>query len=121
MRKHPYTAAEIWFGSRFLEQLQAGKEAGLLTQWQVTYGRDPATDRDRAVLQFVIPDGPPSPRTLEITFDVESKLPISLKQWENAEGKGPADMVIDRITYFEALPDHLFEMQAPLGAKLIEE
>ena len=55
-----------------------------------------------------------------IEFDVESKLPISLKQWENDKWKGPATLVVEKITYYEKLPDELFEFEIPDGASVIE-
>ncbi|MFC1760602.1 outer membrane lipoprotein carrier protein LolA [Planctomycetota bacterium] len=121
VENRPYTASDMWWGAQFFEQMQTWRDKGIFTQWNVTYSRDAATARERAVLTCAMPDGPPSPRSLEITFDVESKLPISLKQWENPTWEGPADLVIEKITYYETLSDDLFEMEIPEGAQVIEE
>ena len=121
IENHGYVASECWCGSEFLEQLKAAYNAGILTEWEVKYGKDPATGRERAYLTFSMPQGPPSPRSMWIEFDVESKLPISFKQWENPDWDGPAQVVVEKITYYESLPDELFEFEIPEGAKVIEE
>ena len=120
VENRPYIASECWCGSQFLEQLKEARDKWIITKWEITYGEDPATGKERAFLSFSTPEGPPSPRSLRIEFDIESKLPVSLKQWENPNWEGPADLVVDRITYFEKLPDDLFEFEIPEGAKVIE-
>jgi outer membrane lipoprotein-sorting protein len=56
-----------------------------------------------------------------IEIDVESKLLIGLRQWENANWDGPATLVVEKITYHENLPDDLFEFTIPEGATVIEQ
>ena len=46
---------------------------------------------------------------------------ISLKQWENANLEGPPSAVSKKITFYENLPDSLFEFEIPEGATVIEE
>jgi len=121
VENRPYVASECWWGSQFLEQLKEARDKWILTKWEITYGKDPATGKERAFLTFSMPEGPPSPRSLWIEFDVESKLLVGLKQWENPSWEGPADLVVERITYFETLPDDLFEFEIPEGATVIEE
>ncbi|MHC4596118.1 MAG: LolA family protein, partial [Planctomycetota bacterium] len=121
VENHPYVASEVWCGSKFLEQLKDARDKWILTKWEITYGRDPSTGKERAFLTFSMPEGPPSPRSLWIEFDMESKLLVSLKQWENPNWEGPPDLVVERITYFETLSDDLFEFEIPEGATVIEE
>ena len=121
VENRPYVASECWCGSQFLEQLKEARDKWIITKWEITYGKDPATGKERALLTFSMPEGPPSPRSLWIEFDMESKLLVSLKQWENANWEGPADLFVERITYFETLPDDLFEFEIPEGATVIEE
>lgn len=121
IENQPYNAGDVWCGSRFLEQLKEARDKWLITKWQITYGKDPATDKERAFLSFSMPEGPPSPRSVRIEFDIESKLPVSFKQWENPNWEGPAALVAETITYHENLPDDLFEFEIPEGASLIEQ
>jgi len=121
VENRPYVASECWFGGRFLEQLKEARNKWKLAKWEVTYGKNPATGKERAFLIFSMPEGPPSPRSLSLEFDMESKLLVSLKQWENAKWEGPATLVVERITYYESLPEDLFEFEIPEGAKVIEE
>ena len=120
VENRPYVASECWWGSQFLEQLKEARDKWILTKWEITYGKDPATGKERAFLTFSMPEGPPSPRSLRIEFDMESKLLVSLKQWENPNWEGPADLVVGRITYLETLPDDLFEFEIPEGATVVE-
>jgi len=122
VESHPYVASECWFGSQFLEQLKDFHNSGVITSWEETYGKDPATGRQRVFLTIAWLDKLYNgPRSLWIEFDMESKLLVSLKQWENPDWEGPADLVVERITYFETLPDYLFEFEIPEGATVIEE
>jgi outer membrane lipoprotein-sorting protein len=120
IENRPYNAGDFWCGSRFLQQLKEARDKWLITKWEITYGEDPATGKERAFLSFSVPEGPPSPRSLRIEFDLESKLPVSLKQWENPNWEGPADLKAETITYHETLPDDLFEFEIPEGATVIE-
>jgi len=117
----PYVASECWFGSRFLEQLEDFRSKGVFTCWEVTYGKDPAAGNQRVFLRIAWLDGRfNGPRSMRIEFDVDSKLPVGLKQWENANWKGPATLIAEKITYHENLPDDLFEYEIPEGATMIE-
>jgi outer membrane lipoprotein-sorting protein len=102
--------------------LKGGRDKGVFTHWEVTYGKDPATGGQRAFLKTAWLDGRYNgPRSILIEFDVESKLLVSLKQWENANWDGPATLIMEKITYHENLPDDLFEFEIPIGATVIEQ
>jgi hypothetical protein len=52
---------------------------------------------------------------------MEDKLPVSMKQWENARWEDPASLVVDKLTYYESLPDDLFQLPTPPGATVVEK
>jgi outer membrane lipoprotein-sorting protein len=121
IENRPYVASECWCGSQFLEQIKSflGED---IPNWEVTYSKDPATDKQRAFLKIAwLEERYNGPRSMWLEFDVESKLPVGLKQWENAKWEGPPALVVEKITYFENLPDELFEFEIPDGATVIEE
>jgi len=121
IENRPYIASECWCGSKFLEQLK-GLQDEVFTHWQVTYGKDPATGKQRAFLKIAwLEKRYNGPRSMWIEFDVESKLLVSLKQWENANWEGPATLVVEKITSYENIPDELFEFEIPEGATVIEK
>jgi outer membrane lipoprotein-sorting protein len=121
VENRPYIASECWCGSQFLEQIK-GFLGEVISNWEVTYGKDPATGKQRAFLKIAwLEERYNGPRSMWIEFDMESKLLVSLKQWENANWEGPADLFVERITYFETLPDDLFDFEIPEGATVIEE
>jgi len=119
----PYIASECWFGSRFFEQIKGLLgEVEVKPNWELTFGKDPATGKQRAFLKIAwLAKRYNGPRSIYIEFDVESKLPVSLKQWENANWEGPVTLIVEKITYLENLPNDLFEFEIPEGAKVIEE
>ena len=118
----PYGTPEGWIGSRFFEQLNAFRESGVINDWEVTYGKDPVTSKQRAFLKVAWLDKRYNgPRSMWFEFDVESKLVVSMKQWENANWEGPPRIVSEKITYYESLPDGLFEFEIPEGATVIEK
>jgi len=122
VENRPYVASECWCGSGFLEQLKGFRNSGVITSWEETYGKDPATGKQRAFLTIAWLDKRYNgPRSLWLEFDMENKLLVSLKQWENADCEGPATMIGEKITYYENLPDDLFELEIPEGATVIEE
>jgi len=47
----PYIASECWCGSQFLEQIK-GFLGEVIPNWEVTYGKDPATGKQRAFLKI---------------------------------------------------------------------
>jgi outer membrane lipoprotein-sorting protein len=122
VKNRPYGMPEGWIGSRMLEQLQAFHELGIITQWDITYDNNPVTSKQRAFLTVAWLDKRYNgPRSMWFEFDVESKLVVSLKQWENANWEGRPSAVSEKITYYESLPDSLFEFEIPEGATVIEE
>ena len=121
IENRPYIASECWFGGQFLEQLKAFHESVLPTHWEETYGKDPRTGKQRVLLRIAwLTERFNGPRSIVIEIDVESKLLVGLKQWENAKWEGPATLVVEKITYYESLPDELFEFEIPDGATVIE-
>jgi outer membrane lipoprotein-sorting protein len=117
----PYVASECWLGSSFLEQLNSAAGSGVLTHYETTYEKDPATGEPRIVLTCAwLNERYNGPRSVRIELDPQSKLPVSLKQWENAERQGSPSYVAQKITYCESLPDDLFQYEIPAGATVVE-
>jgi len=85
--------------------------------WTELYGRDAATGKDRIFVEYA---SSTENRFWKFEFDSESKLLVSLKQWEdrnNHEGSPIFD--IRKIVYFEQLPDEIFEIDLPDSSKII--
>ena len=117
-----YVASELWVGSRFLEQLKAFRDSGVLTRYETTLGKDPGTGKPRIVLRCAWEDKRYNgPRSMRLEFDTETNLLTGIRQWENSNWEGPATLVGEKITYCESLPDELFEFQTPPGATVQEQ
>lgn len=121
IENRPYIASECWL-SQLLDQLKDSREALVITHWEETCGRDPATGKQRVFLTVAWLDGRwNGPRSLRLEFDRESKLLVSLRQWENANWEGPPSFIVERITCYESLPDDLFEFEIPDGATVVDQ
>jgi len=120
IENQPYIASECWCGSGFLEQIKS-LLGEVIQNWEVTYDKDPATNKQRVFLKIAwLEERYNGPRSMWLEFDVDSKLPVGFKQWENANWEGPPALVVEKITYYENLPDELFEFEIPDGATVIE-
>ena len=117
-----FVASELWVGSRFLEQLKAFHDLGVLTRYETTSGEDPGTGQPRIVLRCAWEDKRYNgPRSIQFEFDAETNLLTGIRQWENSNWEGPATLVGEKITYCESLPDELFEFRIPPGATVQEQ
>jgi hypothetical protein len=95
-----------WLGTDLLEMLSQAKNV------EVVRGTDAATGRDRVMLSCSMIDVH-GPQSWIIEFDVASKLPVTLKQWQNLDRSGPPTFDAFKLTYYEDLPDSMFEVHIP--------
>ncbi|MBN1360083.1 MAG: hypothetical protein JW993_05805 [Sedimentisphaerales bacterium] len=95
-----------WLGPKLLEMLSSAENA------QVMRGKDPATGRDRVTLMCSLIDVHGAQSWI-IEFDAASKLPVAMKQWHNLDRSGPPAFDAFKITYYEDLPDSVFEVRIP--------
>jgi hypothetical protein len=101
-----------FLGPELIELLSGLKDT------ETHYGFDPATGRDYAMLSVNITDVLGS-KSIQVEFDMESKLVTHLKQWEYLPQQ---TLTFDttQIRYFEQLPDSVFEATIPAGVKYVE-
>ena len=95
-----------WFGPELLEMLSQVENT------EIVRGKDPATGRDRIMLMCSLIDVHGA-QSFTIEFDANSKLPISMKHWQNLDRSGPPSFDAFKITYYEKLPDSIFEVHVP--------
>jgi len=103
---------EPWLSGDFLLKLKEFTE-----DWQVTYGKDSATGKD---LAFITCTAPSLSHSMWIVIDLETDLPVRYKIWHNTKRKGRPAYDMQRIIFFEELPDDRFQLQIPEGAKVVE-
>jgi len=103
-----------WLGPELLEMLSVAKNA------KIVRGKDPATGRERVMLICSIIDVH-GPQSWIIEFDVASKLPVAIKQWQNLDRSGPPSFDAFKVTYYEDLPDSMFDVRIPGDPKYIEK
>jgi hypothetical protein len=103
-----------WLGPELFKLLMTLKDT------KTTYVRDPATGRKLAILSASLTDAV-GPKSFQIEFDVETKLPTSIKNWDNLRRKGRPTFSTTKIRYFEQLSDSTFSVETPADAKYIEK
>jgi hypothetical protein len=101
-----------WPGSKFFEILKKEGE-----NVEVTYGKDPQTQRDSVYLtasnaKFV--------KSWRIQFDARTNLPARLTEWKNLHREGLPTFDFTRIVYDEPLPADFFEFRVPEGVKVVQ-
>lgn len=84
------------------------------------YSTDPGTGRKHVTLQssFISSLGPQS---YSVKFDVQTKMPIALSQWNNMDRRGAPFFNAVQITYYENLPDSTFTVEYEKDAHLIKK
>ena len=87
---------------------------------EVVRGKDAATGRNRVMLSCSMIDVH-GPQSWIIEFDVASKLPVTLKQWQNLDRSGPPTFEAFKLTYYEDLPDSMFDVQIPGNPTYVEK
>lgn len=103
-----------FLGPELLELLSKLEDA------RTTYGYDAATDREYAMLSGSLTDVSGA-KFLKVEFDVQTKLIISIKQWDSLRPQGVPAFYASTIRYFEELPDSTFEVQIPADVTYVEQ
>ncbi len=103
-----------WLGPLLIERLSKTPNA------KIIYSKDPVTDRNLATLMGSINDVQGN-QSFAIEFDVETKLPVSIKQWHNLDFSGTPNFYAPKITYYKQLEDSIFDVQIPANAVYVEK
>ena len=82
-------------------------------------GKDPATGREQVTLLCSFSSI--GPMSGSFTFDVETKLPITMTVWNNLNRRGTPSFRAWQITYYEDLPDSIFAVEYPKNAHFVEK
>jgi hypothetical protein len=104
-----------WLGSSFFQIIKQATQ-----NWQVTYDKDQETGRD-CVFVTCKHSHAPGPKSWWFKFDLETKYPISFKQWTNMNFEGKPQFYAKEIIYNLELPEGLFEFEIPENAKIIKK
>ncbi|MBN1973257.1 MAG: hypothetical protein JW787_06435 [Sedimentisphaerales bacterium] len=108
------TGFSQWLGSELLEML------GSIKNTKVMYGKDPDTGRERVTIMssFIDVTGP---KSFIIEFDYETKLAVSLKQWDNMDRSGQPAFHAAKIVFYKEITDSLFAVNIPGNPTYIEK
>jgi hypothetical protein len=87
-------------------------------KWEISFGKDAATNKDRIYLTCASTKKNDS---WNFEFDAESKLPVRFRQWHNSNTEGKPQIDIQSIVYYDVMPENTFELNVPEDAELIEE
>lgn len=97
---------DAWVGPKLLADMARLKD------YQAVEGDDPATGQKRVVVTCSL-DGFAGPESFLMEFDARTRLLVSAKSWLNLTREGTPQCSIEKILYFEDLPDGDFSFQPP--------
>ena len=103
-----------WLGSELLEILASMKST------KVLYGKDPDTGRERVTVMSSLFDVT-GPKSFVIEFDSETKLAVSMKQWDNMDRSGPPNFYASKIVFYKEAVDSFFEVSIPGNPNYVEK
>jgi len=87
-------------------------------EWREQYRTDPTTGRGCVIVKARnLHDG----QSYEYHFDLQSKLPLRAKVWQNPDFAGVPYFDVQQIVYNPALPEGIFDFQAPAGATIVDK
>lgn len=99
-----------WLGPPLLATLAK------MSDYKAVEGDDPATGQKRIIVTASI-ESANGPQSFTIEFDAATKLPVSMKHWQNVRRQGAPDFAFDQIVYFTDLPDDSFRFEPPSGVR----
>ena len=103
-----------WLGPKLLTTLSK------VPDFKAIEGDDPATGQKRILVTASL-EGAMGPQSFLIEFDFGTKLPVSMKHWLNLNQHGAPDFALDKLVYFEDLPDSAFRFEPPPGVRFVEK
>jgi hypothetical protein len=83
------------------------------------YGKDPDTGRERVTVMSSLFDVT-GPKSFVIEFDSETKLAVSMKQWDNMDRSGSPNFYASKIVFYKEAEDSIFEVKIPGNPNYVE-
>lgn len=103
-----------WVNGEYFQKMKAG-----CTEWHEEYRKDELTGRDCVFVRACDRD-PGNNWSYVFQFDLETKLPIRLKVWNNSDFKGKPYVTANKVVYNPALPEGIFDFTIPEGVQVIK-
>jgi len=88
----------------------------LASEWDESYVKDEESGRD---IVFVTGSVKMLSSSFEVVFDVETKLVVRGKYWDNPERKGKAAISVTKVVYDEEVSEDYFYLEKMTDAKLL--
>jgi hypothetical protein len=102
-----------WLGPNLL------RDAARMKDYKAVEGDDPTTGQKRVIVTCSL-DNLDGPQSFLMEFDVRTKLLVSLQVWPNLEREGIPRIGIEKILYFEDLPDSALSYQPPANTQFTD-
>lgn len=103
-----------WVNGEYFQKMKKG-----CTEWHEEYRKDELTGRDCVFVKASDRD-PGNNWSYIFQFDLETKLPIRGKVWNNSDFKGKPYVTANQVVYNPALPEGIFDFTIPEGVKVIK-
>ncbi len=103
-----------WINGEYFRKMKEG-----CTEWHEEYRKDELTGRDCIFVKASDRD-PGNNWSYIFQFDLETKLPIRGKVWNNSDFKGKPYVTAKEVVYNPVLPEGIFDFTIPEGVKVIK-
>jgi len=104
-----------WLGSKFFQTVKQSTQ-----DWEESFGQDEESGRE-CVFVTCSDQGSSGPKSWWFQFDLETKLPVRFKQWNNIDFEGEPQFYGKELVYDPQLPEGIFEFEIPEGAQVVDE
>ncbi len=98
-----------WPGPRLMEMGRAAGVRMVDTRWRFPWRRSVLVEWSLLSTR--------GPTSAQAEFDIDTKLLVSLRQWDNMDRRGVPGFETDDITYLPDLPDEAFRVDLPAGVR----
>ncbi|HEY2084077.1 MAG TPA: hypothetical protein VGI88_14945 [Verrucomicrobiae bacterium] len=102
-----------WLGPNLLA------DAATVKDYKAVEGDDPTTGQKRVIVTCSL-GNLEGPQSFLMEFDVRTKLLVSLQAWPNLTREGTPRTSVEKILYFEDLPDSALSFQPPADTQFTD-
>jgi hypothetical protein len=101
-----------WVNGDYFREMKESCE-----EWHEEYASDASTGRKCVVVRARnLHNG----QSYEFHFDVQTKLPLRFKVWQNPDFAGSPYFNIEKLVYDPPLPEGIFDFQIPAGVTVLD-
>ena len=104
-----------WIDENYIMSLK-----DLASKFTQEYGKDPQTAKECVFIKAEFPQFNVNGQSIWFQIDLETKLPVRAKVWENLNFSGEPSYDVSVIKYNPQIGEETFEFEIPAGANVVD-